>query len=69
MKQIWQCCTRSDWFYVLRKSQLTTQIGNRNAKDYDMGKENIHQLKESLNRSCKEIKYFILIFCSKDMSV
>lgn len=43
VKQFWQCYTRSGWFYALRKSQLTTQIGNINAKDDDMGEENIYQ--------------------------
>lgn len=39
VKQIWHHDTKSHWFYVMRKSQLTTQMGNRNAKDYDIGEE------------------------------
>lgn len=70
MKQIWQCYTRSDWFYVLRKSQLTTQIENINAKDYDMGEENTHQWKESLIEAVRKssilFSYFVVKICQSN---
>lgn len=69
VKQIWQHDTKSAWFYVLRKSQLTTQMGNINAKDCDIEEENIHQWRELLSRSYKETEYFVLIFCCKDLAV
>lgn len=65
VKQIWQRDTKSDWIYVFRKSQLTTQMGNINAKDYDIRVENTHQWRESLSRSYKETEYFVLVFCLK----